>query len=547
MKMKKMKKLLLITTFLSILIFSCVKRDDFDRFSKIKGIELDGTYGIALFNDKIAVEDFFGELSDLGQIIVNPDGYLSYIAGAFSTSLIGNEYIQIPNQNLNGTISFPNAAVNTFNAAPVGSSVQDSASETWSFNITSIELDSLIYKAGALVINVNSSFTIPISISFKIEDLYRANGAVYQETINVPALSTRQANLNLTGCKSDFTLKGTDHSKLKVTTTISASKSNITDNISIFQNLSFTLDIQNQEFSKIFGYFGQQGMNFPTSTLALSLFNNTSSTGSGNINIVDPRINLYFDNSFGMDIQINTISPFLGRTEAGSTINITGFSLPLTLNRPTVFGGISRTPRILKEPEVNLKTLADAPVKEIDFGASASINPGGVTKNYALDTSRVVLITEIEIPFHGTLNDLQIESSTSFTPPEQADIIDFVEIKLIVENTLPLGLHFQIYFTDDNDVAKDSLFKTVDQQNLIPASSINTQGITTNAGVKTSILRMDQALLKKLKDADVKNIRIKVRANSSQGGSVPVKIFPEYGITLKAGMRTRIKGEVSND
>lgn len=535
----KVKSLLIGLSFFSLT--GCLKTEDLD-LNKSKGVEIDGTYGIALFNDNFTALKILKRLDSLNKIFINDEGYISYIAGQNSSSLIGNDYIVITNQSEGGSFSLPPAVVTLFNAAPNGTTVSDSSSENWFFDIPPYELDSIIYKSGDLLLETSSTFTIPMEVTITIEDLLRPNGALFSHTLILSGAGSNQATIDMSGFKADFTLKGTNHSRLRLKTKVSMTKNSGADFVTGVQQISYNVGVSNQVFKKIHGYFGQEPLVIPTDTLEVDLYQ--SATGDGDIRIEEPRLNLYFDNSYGMGVRINTLSPFFGRKGDGTVIPITGVSLPFTIDRANTVGETKRSTLILKEPEVNINEIADAYVKEIEFGASATINPGGVAKNFALDTSRVTLTSEIEIPFYGSFKNFNIETETNFTPPKDADILEFAEIKLIIENTFAFGLSFQVYFMDSMNNTVDSLFKTIEQTNIIPTASVDNTGKVINAAFKTTFIKLDQALLKKMQAQNVTKLKVRVEALSFNQGNTPVKVYPENGIIIKAGLKVKIKGIV---
>lgn len=539
-----MKNKLLFAFILSISLLGCIKESDFD-FSKSQGVEIDGTYGIALFNDEFTSMRILKRFDSLNQIFINDDGYISYIAGQNSSSLIGNDYIVLTDQAFNNNMPISPTVVTAFNSASVGTSVYDSSTFDWILGLNPYEIDSIIYKSGTFNIEISSTLTIPVNVSFKIESLFNPSGNAYFDNFNIPISSTSSNNTDLSGYKADLTLNGSNSNRLRVKMIIRMDKNSPLDMLGSGQQVNYDLNFQNQKFKKIHGYFGNSPMIIPSKTLEIKLFE--LSSGDGNITVEDPRLNLYFDNTYGMAVQINSLMPFEAKEQDGTITPITGVSLPFTIDRPAQIFETKRSKLTLKSPQVNVKQLIESNITEVHFGAGAVINPGGINKNFALDTSKVTMISEIELPFYGSFKNFGFEDTAVFTPPKDAEILEYAEIKLIIENTLAVGLNFQIYFIDSlNGLKVDSLFTDLDKTQVIPAAPVDVNGKVVNASRKTTLFRVDQTLLKKLNAKNVNKIIIKAEALSFNNGNTPVKVYPEDKIVIKAGVKVKAKGTIKS-
>ncbi|MCO6495534.1 MAG: hypothetical protein J5I91_07650 [Bacteroidetes bacterium] len=535
-----MNRISLLSLLLLVSLTGCIKESDFN-FSKSRGIEIDGTYGTALFNDEFTALEMLKRYDSLNQIFINDEGYISYIAGQNSSSLIGNDYIVLTDQTFSNSMSISPSVITAFNSASIGTSVFDSSTFDWVMNLNPYEIDSIIYKEGTLNLQLSSTLTIPVSISFMFESLLQPNGNSFSNNFTIPSASSASSNTDISGYKADLTLNGSNTNRLRVKMLVRLDKQSVSDNILPGQQLNYDLNFQNQKFKRIFGYFGNEPLSIPTKNLEIGLFELAS--GQGNIVAEDPRLNLYFDNTYGMKVQIQTLSPFMAKKQDASLIPITGVTLPFSIERPQNIYDSKQSKLTLKSPQVNVKQLIESKITEIIFGAGAKINPDGITKNFALDTSRVTMTSEIELPFYGSFKNFGFEDTSDFTPPKDAEIIEYAEIKLIVENTLPIGLNFQIYFLDSStNQTVDSLFKDFDQTHVIPSANVDANGKVINTVHKTTFFRVNQAMLKKLNERNATKIRIRAEALSFNNGNTPVKVFPDNKIVIKAGVKVKAKG-----
>jgi len=538
-----MKKLLIVVYSAFVLLGqSCIKSEDFD-LSKSKGIELDGTYGIALFSDEFTALKMLKRFDSLNQIIVNDDGYISYIAGQNSSSILGSDFIQINDQNFSHAITANAAKSSAFAALPVGNSIEDSSTVNWILSVGSYELDSILFKSGFFTIDIANEHNVPLQATVEIPGLKLTNGTSFKENIVVNRLNAGSYSLNLQGTRLDLTQNGTQFNRLQVKLKVAFNKGSLSDALLTGRSVGFNLRIADPQFKIIYGYFGNDAISIPPSKVTIELFEASSNDGS--VFFENPKLNLYLDNSYGLDVQLTALSPFRGIDLNDNPIPITGVSLPFIIDRANTIGEKRRTTKILQSPQVNIRQLAEAPVKEIEFGGQGVINPSGKQKNFALDTSRVTLTSEIELPFYGSFKNFGFDSKSAFTPPADADILAFAEIKLIIENGFGFGLKMQVFYLDSNDNVVDSLFQTVDAQNVIPTANVNpATGKVINKTVKTTIIRLDQATLIKMNERGVTQIRLRTEALSYNNGNTSFKVYPDDSMIIKAGLKVKVKGVV---
>lgn len=531
-----MKKTFLGLIMGVLLINSCINKEDFE-FDNLDA-NLDGTYAVALFNESFSAQKILEEFDSSGNLIQNNDGYLSYIASSKRFSINGSNFLSIPNQNIAFGFQVSANTATVFNSAPVGFTVKDSMYHNQTLNIPNMDLDSILLKATNLFSNISNSLLQTVQIQLVFENILNPSRNPLVLNFTVPSLQNVNQNVNLDNYSIDFSALNPANNQIRLKAVLSISKTNAGQNILAGQSIQFQNTISNIEFKSIDGFFGNRAFPIDSGNVDIKLFDNTS---GGQIDIVNPKLNLYFDNSFGFDVRLNSLSPFFA-TDANQTVYpITGFEIPFLVERSVSKNQTKRTTQTIQPPQSNIKTLVQIPIKKVYYGANAEINPNGVSKNFATDTSAMSITAELEIPFYGTASNFGIDKEFDFTVPDEADKLEFAEIKLIVENKLGLSLNMQLYFKDSLGNTIDSMFTDFTQKNIIESAQVDNNGKTTTAKTKVTFIRVEQSLLMKLNQQGTKLAELSLKANTLSNGTIPIKVYPEDYITIKAGLKTKLK------
>ncbi len=531
-----MKKTFLGLIMGVLLINSCINKEDFE-FDNLD-TTLDGTYAVALFNEKFSIQKILEEFDSSGNLIQNNDGYLSYIASSKRFSINGSNFLSIPNQNIAFDFQVSANTATVFNSAPVGFTVKDSIIHNQTLNIPNMDLDSILLKTTNLISNTINNIQQEIQVQMVFENILNPSKIPLALNFNLASIQSTNQNINLSDYTIDFSSQSPANNQIRVKLVIGIQKTNAGQFIVGGQTIQFQNTLSNLDFKSIDGFFGNRAFPIDSGNVDIKLFDNTS---GGQIDIVNPKLNLYFDNSFGFDVRLNSLSPFFA-TDANQTVYpITGFQIPFLVERSVTKNQTKRTTQTIQPPQSNIKNLVQIPIKKVYYGANAEINPTGTIKNFATDTSTMSITAELEIPFYGTASNFGIDKEFDFTVPDEAEKLEFAEIKLIIENKLGLALNMQLYFKDSLGNTLDSIFTNNNQKTIVESAEIDNNGKTVSAKTKVSIIRLEQSLLLKLKQQGTKIAELSLKANTLNNGTIPIKVYPEDYITVKAGLKTKLK------
>jgi hypothetical protein len=243
--------------------------------------------------------------------------------------------------------------------------------------------------------------------------------------------------------------------------------------------LAYSVIINNLDYSAVYGYLGK--MNFRTipQDILIDIYNTLE---EGTFNFFQPQLKLFFENSFGMPIQIITTDLY-ATTSSGISYDIEGSGLPSAENVQIIdypslkdFGKFAYDSITIIDDNTNISEVLDtASPSSITFGIEAITNPLEITHdNFITDKSQLYVKAKLILPVFGHTSLLVIEDSIKFefddffqNPPEE---IKRLALRLNFINGFPVDINTQIYFLDENHARVDSVFE---ERHIIKAGKDN--------------------------------------------------------------------------
>jgi hypothetical protein len=243
--------------------------------------------------------------------------------------------------------------------------------------------------------------------------------------------------------------------------------------------LAYSVIINNLDFDAVYGYLGKINFRTIPQDILIDIYNTLQ---EGTFNFVQPQLKLFFENSFGMPIQIITTDLY-ATTSSGIRYNIEGSGLPSEenvqiINYPSLkdFGKIAYDSITINSDGTNISEVMDeASPSSITFGIEAITNPLEITHdNFITDESQLRVKAKLILPVYGHTGLLVIEDSIKFefddffqNPPEE---IKRLALRLTFINGFPVDINTQVYFLDENHARVDSVFE---ERHIIKAGKDN--------------------------------------------------------------------------
>lgn len=473
--------------------------------------------------------------------------------------LSANDMINIPSQTYNNTFTLSGANQASLLGLPIGSPITFTQSFTNTFTIgNGALLDSIIIQSGQLIVDLSSEFMHNSTVEINIPSL-TLNGTPLQQSypLNYTGSSpvTSNAIIDISGYTLDLTNNGTTTNSfnMNIPLQIINSGNGLLGNEKLTSNLQ--LDISS--FYAIWGYLGQQTNILNQDTSQITLFDDLA---GGQIHFEDPQIRLSIGNTAGLDVQAQFSAVFAPNNS--TTVNLGGSGLTTI---PTITGATSPGDTAITTHTIDnnntapsLTNLLDEGPGEIVYSSTATTNPNGVSNNFVLGDAIVWCDAEVILPLFGWARNFTLIDTTDFNVANIFGIdsssnltvedVDKAQVRIIVDNGLPIDAGVQIYFADTNHVIIDSLFSGI--ENIFEKGQVNftlpltdpNHGKVTQSTKKITDIELTQVLIKKLVNNNVKRLIYKARgltndANSGQN----VKIYPEYTVDIKASAKVDFK------
>jgi len=202
-------------------------------------------------------------------------------------------------------------------------------------------------------------------------------------------------------------------------------------------------------------------------------------------------------------------------------------------------GQIATTTLLLDKNNSTIKPAINIAPQYIVGAISAQSNPSGIpTTNFVLDTSRFTVNAQLELPLWGKAWDFILQDTIAFDYQSTTPMdVEWAEFKLILDNGFPIDGKCQLYFVDSDYAVLDSLLNPFQQAlvSAIPGSPPDYR-VVSNTKTTTKI-RWDGPRWAHL--ATCKHILVRAYLNTANSGTTIVKIYSDYGLDTRLGVRVQ--------
>ena len=517
--------------FLSAVIFvGCITEINDLTFSPIRpGISLPiGTISMNTSN-----------LTQLGDSIGVRTGDNNVIEFYYEEAVLSeniNDRFTVRNQSFNEEIPF-NAFVFT-----LGEEDKVKISEFNSFTIENSDLPDPapqlvegVLSEGFIDVNQSKDFDHDVETTITFPSIVK-DGVPFSVNLK----NNDSANESLEGYQIDFTGasgNGVNSLTYEISTIVTET------GVSTGGTINYSFNMGTLKFSFLQGDFGQYEFGEVEGVFDLDLPENEI---PDNVGFTNPRILVKVLNQSGLELGLAIDEASVIEADGSKTL-ITGtfdddvFAM-VASDTPGV--GVTSTFEISGDNTDNLVDVISAIPKEAFFAATALANPNGLSmNNFITDSSKIEIDAELVLPLEGyadnyAINDTINDIDLSF---DEGGIIslDNIELRFQVENAFPLQIGLQMYFLDSTEQKSviDSLFFEKQDQVIVPAANVNSNGIVESPTTATTAIILDQAKYEKIKYA--KLIRIVGYLHTPGADESPrrsVKFTTDNSLSLSIGL-----------
>lgn len=514
-----------------IFLSSCMKETiDLNKISNT--VDWPVAYGTPIAYGSFSLKDMVSYLDKQGQVVEDSTGllYLLYHDTIFSQK--AEKLLTFPDQ------SFPQQFTSSDVDFPPLPSSQDSVvisrevDFTFPCNQADARIDSIFFKSGSISLNTTTS-NFPFNYKGKVTFLKLTKNGI---PLSLSFGSSSPANID--GYKLLLETGGVNQIKVRYDVVIYNNKSGIGPS----QTITTTFNITSAKFSKVFGYMGQMNnlMNDNNSTqdITIDFYSDTLSSG---IRINNPTINFYVKNSFGVPLQVKLSNTKTYSEKTKSYYPITLSPDSFLINAPSlsqIGQTLTQTVPLVSNDLSN--AMATAP-HHFYYDISAITNPqGNIAPNFFMDTSKLSAQMELKLPFDVQVDKLSQSYTIDFDLSK--DIKDFDIVKKVTlyntyKNGMPFKLNMQVFLTDSNNIAVDSLYRITDQPVVVQGDTTQSHRYTYSAPHTLSTV-FDKTRIKNLEK--VKHAQIKLWMSTPTGKGY-VKFYSGYRLDCAFQVQTELE------
>lgn len=510
-------------------------RETIDKTSNTSSITWAPEIAFPLIYSELGIEDLIQAKGDLVDHRIESDRSITLVYQSELFSLKAEDVFELPDQSFTENIVLNSAQQATLLA---NGEIDIQVDQEIDFNYGANEIDSLIFKSGNFMVDVETSLQHNVSVTTTI--LYSDNnGSLLSSDLSLnysgTTPHTATESYSLEEAVVDFTQGSLGHSQFLMRfdvhiETIAGNSIGPAD----YVNVDLAFDQMRFRYAK--GFLSATNISNGNDSLFISIFKNEE---SGSFTLVDPKLILRFKNSYGVDIQANLVQ-FDGRKQNGNVVSLSGYPSPYTLSSAIQRGEAREDSIVLDRISSNLDTyIENAPYTNI-YEYSIQTGTNGGQRMWVLDTSVVECEVQAEVPLWGTAKDYVFELSSSIDLDQELD--DYVETALFRLNTLngfPVDAVMQMYFEDSvSNTIIDSLF--IDDPLVLEAAQVDGNGRSIGSVGKTTDSYFDSDRLTALKQANRARYRFQLNTTFLAGNQPDVKIFEDYKMLVQFGVQAKL-------
>ncbi len=492
------------------------------------------------WNPEMAVPLFFGKL-DMQMVVdrgedywyEDPNGLLSIVYRSEQITQVGNNVIDIPDQQFDSTVSL---------LLPIGLPTGDSALYLFQLNAkfappTNERFDSILVKEGDFIIEVSTDINHDSYVELIIPDFTRY-GVPLKQKIDLPYNGSSPTSVTKTISLADYWVKintnGDIDNKVSEFINVLVKKGNQADNSPY--SISLSQEIKNITYYQLFGYFDQYTVDIDLQKIDISMFNHSAIFDAS---LEEAMLKLNFSNSFGIPVDITFDSLYVEKD--GVIKDITSNLLPtFSINYPDInnVGYSDSTIIIFNQDNSNIVDVINFFPQKFFYSGSSTANPlGDIIPNFVIDTSKISIQTEVEIPLYGRYIVYELTDTTTINLENEYnwDEINSIDVNFNTVNHFPFDASMQIYLTDTNYIVIDSLFS-----DIVPLTEAAIPGPPPDYRVSipeyyTVTASITNQRLQNLKYAA--HMIVSGKSSTYDSGTKVVKIYSDYSLDFQVSMK----------
>ncbi len=402
-----------------------------------------------------------------------------------------------------------------------------------------IELDELRIATGNLSYLLNSGTLLSASVTMKLPTVTR-NGSAITHTINLGTGTRVSGAIDFRGTLTDLgSVAVHPYNRIPLEYSITVGSGGLLVNYNSTDKIEIDLSLEDPEFDYVKGYFGQESESIEPDSIDLDI-DDILKNLTGSFLISSPSIKLKYSNSFAIPLKIDFMATGIRGKE---TVDL-GLE-PIVLASPQYPNRDISSSIVIDKNNSDLPELISLPPGKVIFSGAAHMNPGvnnGLRDNYLYGNSRLLGSVEVEVPMEFRMNNLQFnDTMDNFLKlddednPVNPENFKTLELSLTAINGFPLSVGVEMSLFDSKT---RKVLSNVSASDLLGAAKVDPNtGKVTEGKETTTTLKLTKEFFEDIRNAD--RIIIYFTLNTSNEGSVDVKIYSDYKIQFKSSLLFR--------
>jgi len=402
----------------------------------------------------------------------------------------------------------------------------------------STRLDSIIFKEGEVVTEIESSFLHGGMLTISSDYLKDENRNPYSNTITISDSDgsyTWSDQLELEGYylktdkMGDSVVFRMDYDLALINT---GNPINPGDHCEINSNF---LDMG---FYSVYGFIDPGDLISGSGVLDIPIYVDVPELS--HLKLADPRINLFTENSLGLPFELE-LDSVIATAEDGTTatlvLNEQAFKIPapdITHVGETAYGEIN-----INKQTSNFQDLLNIAPSTLSYRLE-----GGIDQDYldhfVLDTSRFMVEAEFMLPLDLSFSEYTLMDTYEFELGEEGidtTILKDVVISVSTINELPIELDLQVYMLDESHLVLDSVFDG--DPVFLPSSEVDSEGKLLRASENNNSINFHTERLGSLEE--IRFLRIEATLLTSGSGNQFVKFYSDYSLDFEISVHANLR------
>ncbi len=534
--MKTRKKNILWTAIavLGVIILTLKSCDYsyFDAFDNMDDYYYEATFAIPLIDSRLSINDIV-DPDDLGIIETDAEGLIWLVYKGRVFSIPAEEIFIVPNQ------------FQSFSTEINPASKSDIVIERGFLMVFSEDqyIEQIKFRQGLFNVRMENTEQLVadgynIVAEFEIINSETEAGNMISGTVT----PSQDASVNLNGSTIDL---GNNANIFLVRFTIQVTGSGNPTNAPY--EISFHQSLENISYQFIYGYIGEVTFPVGNSEVDINIFRNA--------NIADiffeiPEIDIVANSSFGTPIDL-IFTEFYAANDDNETIpidneTITGWGI----NMPESLGETAVSTLELNRSNTNIDEIMTIRPTSVYFDVMGVTNPAKQqSPNFINYDSNLSIDVEVNLPLFGRVDNFELSDNIDnpISDLSEDDIIEWLELKVQIENGFPFAATIDIFLLDENEQIFDRLFSEPTPLNIIEAAPTDpVSQIVTQPALAESLIYLDENKIESLQNADKLLLEVQFNTWNHQEGA-SVKILESYEIGVRMGVRAKIRTELFNE